>query len=165
MDLEQWTRVRRKVLMEGRSKRSVMAGEGIHWETLQKMLSHAQPPGYRQVTKRRRGIEAHREWIQGILDADRELPRKQRHTRKRIHEGLMIERKFKCGYTVVRDLAEELTTLQAEVFMPLVHRPGEAQVDFGHALVNEGGSLRKCPFFVMSLPCSDAFYLQVFERE
>ena len=129
------------------------------------MLSHAQPPGYRQVTKRRRGIEAHREWIQGILDADRELPRKQRHTRKRIHEGLMIERKFKCGYTVVRDLAEELTTLQAEVFMPLVHRPGEAQVDFGHALVNVDGSLRKCPFFVMSLPYSDAFYLQVFERE
>ena len=28
-----------------------------------------------------------------------------------------------------------------------------------------GGVLRKCPFFVMSLPYSDAFHVQVFERE
>lgn len=37
MNLETWARVRRKVLVEGRSKRSVMAEEGLHWETLQKM--------------------------------------------------------------------------------------------------------------------------------
>ena len=35
MDMEQWARVRRKVLMDGRSKRSVMLEEGLHWETLQ----------------------------------------------------------------------------------------------------------------------------------
>jgi transposase len=165
MDLEQWTRVRRKVLMEGRSKRSVMAEEGIHWQTLQKMLCHAQPPGYRQVAKRGRSLDPHREWVQGILEADREVPRKQRHTAKRIHDRLRSERGFEGGYTVVKDLVAELTALKAEVFMPLTHRPGEAQVDFGHALVNVSGTLRKCPFFVMSLPYSDAFYLQVFERE
>lgn len=59
----------------------------------------------------------------------------------------------------------ELKATQREVFVPLSHPPGEAQVDFGHALVNLNGTLKKCPFFVMSLPCSDAFYLQVFERE
>jgi hypothetical protein len=46
MNLETWARVRRKVLVESRSKRSVMAEEGLHWETLQKMLAHASPPGY-----------------------------------------------------------------------------------------------------------------------
>jgi hypothetical protein len=51
------------------------------------------------------------------------------------------------------------------VFVPLVHHPGEAQVDFGHALVRIGGRLVKAPFFVMSLPYSDAFYVQVFARE
>ncbi len=52
-----------------------------------------------------------------------------------------------------------------EVFVPLEHRPGEGQVDFGHALVKEAGQLRRRPFFAMSLPYSDAFFVQVFERE
>ena len=54
MDMEQWARVRRKVLVDGESKRSVMSAEGLHWETLQKMLSHSRPPGYRLVTPRGR---------------------------------------------------------------------------------------------------------------
>ena len=41
---------------------------------------------------------------------------------------------------------------------------GEAQVDFGFALVNVAGRLRKLPFFVMTLPDSDAMFMQVYER-
>ena len=37
-----------------------------------------------------------------------------------------------------------------EVFVPLEHRPGEAQVDFGQALVQVGGVLQKVSFFVFS---------------
>ncbi len=32
MDMEQWARVRRRVLLDGQSKRPVMPGEGLHWE-------------------------------------------------------------------------------------------------------------------------------------
>ena len=39
--------------------------------------------------------------------------------------------------------------MRREVYVPLVHRPGEAQVDFGHALVKENGALRKVVFFMM----------------
>ena len=49
--------------------------------------------------------------------------------------------------------------------MPIVHKPGEAQVDFGYALAKIAGLLRKVAFFVMALPCSDAFFVMVFERE
>jgi hypothetical protein len=49
--------------------------------------------------------------------------------------------------------------------MPLIHRPGEAQVDFGEALVNLNGKLRKVHFFVMALPHSDASFVMAFERE
>ena len=49
--------------------------------------------------------------------------------------------------------------------MPLIHRPGEAQVDFGDALVNLNGQLRKVAFFVMALPYSDASFVMAFERE
>ncbi len=165
MDMEQWARVRRKVLIEERSKRSVMAEEGLHWETLQKMLAHSRPPGYRRVNKPGRRIDAHREWVAGVLDSDREVPRKQRHTAKRIWERLKTERGFEGGYTAVKELVAELKAVKREVFVPLIHRPGEAQVDFGHALVNVGGVLKKRPFFVMSLPYSDGFFVQVFERE
>lgn len=165
MEMEQWARVRRKILMEGRSKRSVMAEEKLHWETLQKMLAHPRPPGYRRAKRVVRKIDAHVEWIRGVLEGDREVPRKQRHTAKRIFDRLGAERGYKGGYTAVKELVAELKERGREVFVPLVHRPGEAQVDFGHALVNVAGKLRKCPFFVMSLPYSDGFFVAVFERE
>ena len=165
MDMEQWARVRRKVLVDGRSKRSVMSEEGLHWESLQKMLSHSRPPGYRRVKKRERKIDAYVEWIRRVMEVDREVPRKQRHTAKRIFDRLKAERGYRGGYTAVKAVVAEIKIMKREVFVPLSHRPGEAQVDFGHALVSVNGSLRKCPFFVMSLPYSDAFYVQVFERE
>lgn len=49
--------------------------------------------------------------------------------------------------------------------MPLVHRAGEVQVDFGHALTKVNGQLRKVVFFVRVLPYSDASLVMAFERE
>jgi len=43
MYMEQWARVGRKVLMEGRSKRSVMKEEKLHWETLQSKRPKSRP--------------------------------------------------------------------------------------------------------------------------
>lgn len=58
----------------------------------------------------------------------------------------------------------ELRVRGREVFVPLVHRPGEAQVDIGFAAIRQWGQLRNICFFVMVLPCSDAVYVQAFER-
>lgn len=74
MNIETWARVRRKVLVEGRSKRSVMSEEGLHWETLQKMLAHAAPPGYRQSVKRGRKIDVHADWVRCLPPASEALP-------------------------------------------------------------------------------------------
>ncbi len=52
-----------------------------------------------------------------------------------------------------------------EVFLPLSHRPGEAQVDFGFAQVKLNGQATKVALFVMTLPYSDALVIQVFPRE
>ena len=68
------------------------------------------------------------------------------------------------GYTQVKEAVREIKQKGQEVFVPLIHRPGEAQVDFGFALVNVNGQLRKLPFFVMTLPYSDAIFVQVYER-
>ena len=92
------------------------------------------------------------------------MPRKQRHTAKRIWERLR-DAGFTGGYTIVKDEVRRLTQRGQEVFVPLIHRPGEAQVDFGEALVKMNGRLRKVAFMVMALPYSDADFVMAFERE
>jgi hypothetical protein len=47
----------------------------------------------------------------------------------------------------------------------LAHRPGEAQVDFGHAEVTLDGVPTKVALFVLTLPYSDALFCRAFPRE
>jgi len=77
----------------------------------------------------------------------------------------LIEMGYKGKYTQVKEAVREIRRVKREVFMPLLHRPGEAQVDFCSALAKISGVLRKVAFFVMALPYSDAFFVMVFERE
>jgi hypothetical protein len=47
--MEQWAEIRRRVLNGEISKRAACRESDIHWQTLEKMLSHTQPPGYRKT--------------------------------------------------------------------------------------------------------------------
>lgn len=76
-----------------------------------------------------------------------------------------MEYGYEGSYTQVKEVVRDLKQRGQEVFVPLVHRPGEAQVDFGYALANMGCLLRKIAFSVMSLPYSDAFFVMSFDRE
>ena len=164
--MEQWNEIRRRVLVEGISRRQVQRETGLHWKTLKKMLEHSAPPGYRQKRPRpRRKIGPYEERIRQILREDQAVPAKQRHTAWRIFGRLRDEEGYTGGYTAVRLMVKDIAQKNREVFVPLAHPPGEAQVDFGHALVRVNGRLRKVAFFVMVLPYSDAVFLKVYERE
>jgi transposase len=164
-NMDDWSEIRRRVLVEGVSRRQILRETKMHWLTLKKILEHSEPPGYRQQTPRRKTkLGDHLERIRQILKEDQAMPRKQRHTAKRIWERLR-EEGFTGGYTVVKAAVRELTQKNQEVFVPLAHPPGEAQVDFGHALAKVNGQLRKVAFFVMALPYSDASFVMAFERE
>ncbi len=65
----------------------------------------------------------------------------------------------------MKDAVRSLKERAKEVFVPLSHPPGEAQMDFGQALVKRNGELRKVMFFVMALPHSDAVFVRAYERE
>ena len=52
-----------------------------------------------------------------------------------------------------------------EMFVPLRHDPGHAQVDFGEALAVIAGVERKIHFFAMDLPHSDACLVQAYPAE
>jgi transposase len=163
--MEQWSEIRRRVLVAGVSRRQILRETGMHWRTLRKILTHSEPPGYRQKQPRPKPkLGPYWGRIEQILKEDETQPRKQRHTAKKIWERLKAEG-YRGGYSVVKAAVWELRARRQEVFVPLVHRPGEAQVDFGAAAVNVNGKLRKVAFFVMALPYSDAVFVMAFERE
>jgi len=164
-DMDQWIKIRQRVLKEGVGKRQIMRETGMHWETLRKILEHSIPPGYeRSKPPKKPKIDPYLNRIRQILEQDKFIHKKQRHTAKRIWEVLK-EEGFTGGYTIVKDAVRQLKLTMKEVYMPLIHRPGEAQVDFGHALVKMTGVLRKICFFVMALPYSDVFFIRAYERE
>ena len=51
------------------------------------------------------------------------------------------------------------------MFVPLYHPPGQAQCDFGEALVVIGGVERKARCFVLDLPHSDGCYVKAYPAE
>jgi len=164
-DMQQWADIRRRVLAEGVSKRQILRETGMHWRTLEKVLANPEPPGYRAKAPRPRPkLGPFLDRVARILEEDKGCPRKQRHTAKRIFDRIRAEG-YQGGYTAVKRAVRDLKRVRREVFVPLAHRPGEAQVDFGYALVNVAGGLRKVAFFVMALPHSDALFVQAFERE
>jgi transposase len=164
-DMLQWAEIRRRVLVDGVSKRQILRETGIHWRTLEKILRHSQPPGFHTKDPRPKPkLGPFLDRIAQILDEDRHAPRKQRHTAKRIFERLG-EAGYEGGYSVVRDAVRRARRLRREVFVPLAHPPGEAQVDFGEAVAKVGGRLRRVEFFVMALPHSDAFFVRAYDRE
>jgi transposase len=163
--MEQWATIRRRVLREGVSKRQILRETGMHWTTLEKILAHSEPPGYQLKQLREKPkLGPYVDRIRVILRQDKQIPKKQRHTAKRIFERLRAEG-YRGGYTVVKEAVVELRRTSAEVFVPLAHRPGDAQVDYFFALAKIGGTLQKVAIFLMALPYSDVFFLMAVPRE
>ncbi len=164
-DMEGWTEIRLRVLRGESSKREILRETGMHWRTLEKILQYSEPPGYRlrhERFKPKTGPFLDR--IAGILESDKQVPKKQRHTAKRIYERIK-EEGYQGKYTQVKEAVSQIKRQSREVFMPLIHLPGEAQVDFGEAVAKVSGELRKVHFLAMALPYSDAFFVVAFERE
>jgi transposase len=165
-DMEFWKEIRRQVLTKELSQRAAQKKYGLGWHTLKKILAHAEPTGYRQQQPRpKRKLEAFLPIIHQILEEDRKAPKKQRHTAKRIFERLRDEHGYQGGQTVVKDAVRAWKQTHQEVFLPLSHPPGEAQVDFGEATVKLHGAETKVALFVLTLPYSGAIYVQAFPRE
>jgi transposase len=164
--VEIYGRVRRAVRVEGRSQRAVAREFGLSRETVRKMLQYAVPPGYqRQQPIKRPKLGAWLGVIDAILNDDKQRPPKQRHTSKRIFERLKEEHGFTGGYTIVKDYVRTATLRGQEMFVPLMHPAGEAQVDFGEALVVIAGVEQKAHYLVMDLPQSDDCFVAAFPAE
>ncbi len=164
--MEVYARVRRAVQVDGMSIRQAAREFGLSRKSIRKMLQFSLPPGYERkkpVARPKLGP-----WL-GIIDQilvdDQSQPKKQRHTAKRIFDRLRAEHTFGGGYTIVKDYVRQARLRHKEVFVPLAHPPGEAQADFGEALVLIAGLEQKAHFQCFDLPQSDDCFVIAFPAE
>jgi transposase len=164
--VELYGQVRRAVYVEGLSRREAARRFGIDPRTVAKMLAFAVPPGYRRSRPPvRPKLDAFSGMIDRILEEDKSRPAKQQHTAKRIFERLRDEYGYGGGITIIRAYVHEQRQRLREMFVPLSHEPGHAQVDFGEALAVIAGAERKIHFFAMDLPHSDGCFVQAYPAE
>ncbi len=70
---------------EGMSQREAARQFGVSRDSVRKMLAFSVPPGYRRTAPvKRPKLDGFTEIIDGWLEGDREVHRKQRHTAKRV---------------------------------------------------------------------------------
>jgi transposase len=161
-----YLKVRYAVQIDGLSKRAAARRFGIDPKTVDKMMTFSVPPGYvRTKPPVRPKLDPFIAIIDKILSDDKEQPKKQHHTAKRIFERLKDEHGFTGGITIVKDYVAGWQQRAREMFVPLVHPPGHAQADFGEAIGIIGGVERKIHFFAFDLPHSDACFVVAYPAE
>ena len=169
--VEVFEQIRRDREREGLSIRALAARYGVHRRTVRQALAAAMP----QPRKRPEGrpaprLGAYRELVDSWLVADREAPRKQRHTAHRVWRRLVDEHGAEVAERTVREYVHrrrrELGDPPREAFVPMAHQPGvEAEVDWGEAEAVIGGQRRTVHLFVMRACFSGAAFVIAFERE
>jgi transposase len=133
---------------------------------VQKIVGQPEPAAYHREQPRAKPVLGrYVPIIEQILDADRHAPPKQRHTARRIYERLRDEHGYGGCTSIVRAAVRRCKQSQAEVFVPLIHRPGEGQCDFGRAEVVVAEERHKAALFVLTLPYSNARFACLFPRE
>ena len=158
--VELFEQIRKDRRVEGASIRELADRHGVHRRTVRQALESAVPPPRKPYPQRPRpAIDDYAAVIDGWLLADREVPRKQRHTARRVWQRLVAEHGATCSeVSVSRYVARrraELGLHHVDVAVPQEHLPGaEAEVDFGEFYALIAGVLLKLWLFVLRLSCS-----------
>jgi transposase len=168
--VEQFELIRRDHEREGLSIRELARRHRVHRRAVRQALESAVPPPKRAPESRPAPkLGPYRVIVDEILKADRDAPRKQRHTARRIWQRLVeehgaeVSERQVCRYVRVkrRGLGEV-----GEVFVPLVSDAGvEGEVDWGQAMVRLRGELVEVHLFEMRACFSGAQFVMAFESE
>jgi transposase len=158
--------------IEGLSVRALARKYGIHRRTVREALSSAWPRPRKKSPPRKSRLDPFKSAIDGMLRADLDAPRKQRHTGRRIFDRLVAEYEMEgisyatvCDYVRWRrsEIRVEAGRDPAEVFIAQTHRPGvEAEVDFGEVWVKLAGTATCCHLFTFRLSFSGKAVHRVF---
>ena len=169
--MDQIHHIREMYYQQDKSITQIASETGLNRKTVSKyvdMEDFSSPPPLPETSEEHESKHApFKPLIDRWLQADKLAPRKQRHTAKRIHRRLKNEAEgFDCSYRLValyvKEKKEELRLNKTTGYIPLEHRPGEAQADFGTADFYENGKLHhQAKYFVLSFPYSNGGFLQL----
>ncbi len=163
--MEQVHVVRHKHVAEGQSVRQIARDMGLNRRTVRKYLRESEPLREESGVRPQPVTRVVGPRIEALLEEWRpRLVGKHRLTSPRLHRELLAEG-FSVGERTVRLYLAELRRKTAEVYIPLVHRPGdEAQIDFFEVMVDEGGLRRKVWKFLMRLMYSRRDFVHLYDR-
>ena len=155
--VELFEQIRKDRRVEDASIRELAGRHHVHRRTVRQALDSAVPPPRKAYPSRPRpAIDPYVRVIDGWLVAGKDVPRKQRHTARRVWQRLVAEHGATVSeVTVSRHVARRRTELgldRVDVAVPQEHLPGaEAEADFGefHAVI--AGTLLKLWMFVLRL--------------
>ncbi|MCA1699868.1 MAG: IS21 family transposase [Actinobacteria bacterium] len=169
--VELFEQIRRDRDREGLSIHELARWHGVHRRTVRQALGSALPPARKRPEGRRAPkLGAYRALIDSWLVADREAPRKQRHTARRVWERLRSEHGVEVSERQVRRYVRErrraLGEVVDELFVPLCHVPAaEAEVDWGESEVVIAGVQTKVFLFLMRACFSGGCFVQAHTRQ
>jgi len=155
IDQDTWVSIRLLHLRQGKSKSWLAREFGIARNTVAKYLkADSEAPKYKASQARGRPVsDKWEEHVRLILEDDRDAPRKQKHTAKRVYERLVAEHQFAGSHRTVRMIVANVKNKPGHtVFLPLQFEPGkDAQVDFGESYADIAGVRTKLQIFEMRL--------------
>jgi len=163
--------LRKMYFEEGVNITQIQKKTGFDRKTIRKFINKKDWNDPVQVPiERESKLDKFKKMIDQWLDADKEMRKKQRHTAKRVYDRLKekYNDEFDCSYrTVAKYVAEKKKGLyeNKQSFLPLAHKPGEAQIDFGKAEFVENGKNYYGSYLNVSFPYSNAGFLQLFKGE
>lgn len=174
--VELFEQIRRDSRVDGLSVRALAKRHRVHRRTVRQALISAQPPAPAPPRWQPRKIDPFAAAIDDMLRADRDAPRKQRHTARRILARLIDEHDAAdmLSYSTLRDyvakrrpeIAAETGDQLVEAFVPQTHGPGrEAEVDFAELYVDLPEGRTKCFLFTMRLSMSGKAVHRVFATQ
>jgi transposase len=157
--VELFERIRHDHREEGLSVRALARRHRVHRRAVRQAIASAIPP---PRTTPQRASPVMGPWMATIrawLVSDRDAPRKQRHTARRVWQRLVEEHDAQVAEPtvrhVVRRLRVELGERTPEVTIVGLHQPGEeAEVDFGQATVIVAGEATVVHLFHLRLSAS-----------
>ena len=136
----------------------------VHRRMVREAIGCALPKPRKKTERPRWKIAAAAAFVDGVLEADRKAPRKQRHTAHRIWERIRVEMPECqiCERTVrqyVHDRKVALGLAVHETFVPQSYAWGvEAQVDWYDAYADLSGERTKLQVFTMRSMASGAAF-------
>ena len=167
--MEEKDRIRRMVLVEGKSVRQVARETGHSRNTIPRMLADGDVPRYAlRAPKEAPVLGPFKELIDGWIAEDEKKSKKKRRTARRMYDLL---RKPPYGYqgaesTLRRYVGEARRKARHKVYVLLDYQPGEAaQLDFGEGEIIIAGKLVVAQLFLMWLGYSSATFMKAYPAQ